>query len=29
MNFWKMAQDNNRFAELLDRVVANRLADTL
>lgn len=29
VNFWKMAQDNNRFAELLGRVVANRLADTL
>ncbi|BAB52535.1 mll6206 [Mesorhizobium japonicum MAFF 303099] len=29
VNFWKMAQDNNRFAELLDRVVANRLADAV
>ncbi|TPI18270.1 MULTISPECIES: hypothetical protein [unclassified Mesorhizobium] len=29
VNFWKMAQDNNRFAELLDRVVAYRHADTL
>lgn len=28
INFWKMAQDNDRFAELLDLVVAKRLTDT-